>query len=67
MKVSVVEVYMVAHSRFHDVIVKEGEGGVTDLHFITREGTMGYNYIKGGRRQGQTFPSHIVERVDTLI
>lgn len=66
MKVSRVEVYMVADSRFHDVSVIEGVD-VDDLHFIIREGTLGYNYIKDGKRQGQTFPAHIVERVDTVM
>ena len=66
MKVSRVEVYMVAGSRFHDVQVIEGRD-VSDLHFITRDGTLGYNYIHEGRRKGQTFPAHIVERVDTVV
>ena len=52
MKVSQVTIYMVADSRFQDVQAVEGSD-ISDLHFITRDGTLGYNFIQDGRRKGR--------------
>lgn len=67
MKVSQVTIFTKPGSRFNDIFVREGADGITDLHYITRDGTAGVNYVKDGKRRGSSFPLYEISGIETVL